>query len=515
MEITLLSASLPKNESARLETLRRYHILDTPPEQAFDDITKMASMLCDTPISLVTLIDQERQWFKSSIGLNLTETSRDLAFCAHAILGSEIFIVPDALGDERFAENPLVTTAPHLRFYAGVPLVTLSGHAMGTLCVIDHRPRKLTSIQKEMLQTLARQVVAQLELRRYQLEEAQTLHIGSMSFDVTAETEAKQALKLSESRFRAAAEASMDAFFLLDSVRNAQGEIEDFLFVDMNSRAEELLDLPRAKVIGERLCILLPVNRTDGFFEKYVRVMETKEALEEEFAIDAEHIMASWLHHQVVAVGDGVAITSRDVTVRIAMEAQIDKSILEMSESRLQLMLQAQELAEANAKLEQLAMTDGLTGLINYRTFHERIDKEFARSVRHSKPLSVLLLDVDKFKDFNDNFGHPAGDHALKLVASLIQDTARSTDLAARYGGEEFMVLLPETDREGACLIAERIRKAVAEYAWSERLITISIGISFLRPTSVSPDDLISEADKALYLSKANGRNCVSSFDIL
>jgi diguanylate cyclase (GGDEF)-like protein len=162
----MITAPVPTNELARIEELLDLNILDSLPEQAYDDITYLASRICDTPIALVSLVDSERQWFKSRVGLDATQTSRDVAFCAHAILEpSELFVVRDATVDLRFANNPLVVEEPAVRFYAGAPLVSSAGNALGTLCVIDNHPRELTEVQTRSLQALARQVMAQLELR--------------------------------------------------------------------------------------------------------------------------------------------------------------------------------------------------------------------------------------------------------------------------------------------------------------------------------------------------------------
>lgn len=161
----MISAKLPLNEAARLKKLEELNIMDTLEEQAYDDLTSLVAHVCDAPIALVSLLDEKRQWFKSHYGLDARETPRELAFCAHAILQDDLFVIEDADADNRFHDNPLVTENPHVKFYAGAPLILEGELCIGTLCVIDHHSRELTEQQKEALRAISRQVVSQLELR--------------------------------------------------------------------------------------------------------------------------------------------------------------------------------------------------------------------------------------------------------------------------------------------------------------------------------------------------------------
>jgi GAF domain-containing protein len=168
------AAAIPQNEARRLKVLWQYEVLDTVPEEIFDDLSELAGAICDAPISLISLVDEARQWFKARTGISAQETSRDISFCAHAILQPGLFIVPDATADDRFKDNPLVTGEPNVRFYAGAPLITPDGYALGTLCVLDGKPRELRPEQLKALRLLARIVVSQLELRRHTKELAKS-----------------------------------------------------------------------------------------------------------------------------------------------------------------------------------------------------------------------------------------------------------------------------------------------------------------------------------------------------
>jgi len=350
-----VKAALPENEAERVRALRQYAVLDTLEEQSFNDITMLASFICDAPIALISLVDEERQWFKARVGLQATQTPREHAFCAHAILRpQEVLVVNDAMSDPRFLDNPLVTGDPRIRFYAGAPLVTPKGDALGTICVIDRAPRQLLPRKIEALRALSRQVVAQLELRR---------------------------------------------------------------------------------VVAE-------LDRGTKELQAYQRQLEGYQKL----------------------------------------------------------------IESANASLEAQSATDSLTGVKNRRAFDQALKEELARASRESTSLSLLLIDIDKFKPYNDEFGHPAGDAALREVAQIIAAQARPFDVVARYGGEEFVVVLPHTGVEGAVVVGERLRRAIEMAPWTGRGITISIGAS-TTGSEFDAQALIAQADQALYRMKKLGGN--------
>ena len=191
--------TIPTNEADRLQSLNSYNILDTLPEREYDDFTQIAAQICDVPIALISLIDKDRQWFKSRKGLEAPQTPRDYAFCAHAINEPDkLFEVKDSTKDPRFADNPLVTGDPRVIFYTGSPLVTPSGHAIGTLCVIDNKPREISQEAKDALQILGRQVVTTLELRKKN-SDLGTINIR-LNFEIEKRREKERELKRARDR---------------------------------------------------------------------------------------------------------------------------------------------------------------------------------------------------------------------------------------------------------------------------------------------------------------------------
>lgn len=304
----------PEKESSRLKALYNYDILDTLPEEAYDDIARLASQICETPIALISLVDKDRQWFKSKVGLNADETSRDLAFCAHAILEpDELFIVTNAERDERFESNALVTSEPHIRFYAGAPLVTAGGEAIGTLCVIDRQPRILNEGQKQALRSLSRQAMAQLELR---------LKVKNLESGVAQRRQLEARLRESEQRFHA---------FMSNIPAVAYMKDEEGRYVYINERLEKFFDTRRDLLLGKTAFDWLPEEFACNVSENDKKVLAANESLEElEHFTSLEGKPTHWLSLKFpftdLANRRFVGGISMDVTERIETREKLERS---------------------------------------------------------------------------------------------------------------------------------------------------------------------------------------------
>lgn len=456
------AAALPDQEQERLAALARYQVLDTAEEPSFDRLTSLVTRLLDVPIALVSLVDAHRQWFKGKVGLEARETPREQAFCAHAILdSSRPLVVPDALADERFGTNPLVTGEPRIRAYAGAPLITPDGHCLGTLCAIDRRPRVFSPEHIDILQTLADLTMNELELR----------------------IERRRAVALAEESRRATEELRL----LFDRAPLAVWTLDpNGIVLTWNHASEQTFGWTAAEVTGNFLPTVGDGQRQE-FFDlaselaqsRLPRVVQRRRRRKDGASIDIK-LAVSPLLDDAGGVRGFLSI-AQDVSEEIRLRDE----------------------------LRQAALVDPLTGLLNRRGFEEIAARELARARRHNSKVSAVMFDIDHFKSVNDRYGHAIGDQALAVVARVVLQNLRGTDVGTRWGGEEILVLLPDTDGAGARVVAERIRVAVA--ATGEPgvpALTISGGVA----TWEAGEDIketLSRADQRLYQAKDSGRNCV------
>ncbi|WP_328484881.1 putative bifunctional diguanylate cyclase/phosphodiesterase [Methylobacillus arboreus] len=445
---------IPANEEQRLKVLAQYHLLDTPETEDFDRLVNLAARLFEVPIALVSLVDHDRQFFKARVGLEACETSREVSFCAHAIIQDDILFIPDALNDPRFSSNPLVVGPPFIRFYAGKPLIAPTGEKLGTVCLIDSKPRTTFSDEdRHNLSDLAALVMDRMEMRR--LDYVKTI---------------------SQKRFENIAATSPDAIIC----SNAKGE-----FTFWNRSAERLFGYSASELADKSTAVIVPDSWRHIYDAELQRLQqgEKMELADQTIELSglrkdgsefpAEFSLSTWEEGNTISVGAIV----RDITERRQNEV----------------------------RLFQLASLDALTDLPNRGAWRACLTETLAAE----KPATILLLDLDRFKEVNDTLGHSAGDTVLKEVAARMKATCANAIMMARLGGDEFVVLLPGNNVREAKNIAQQLVNEIAkpyEFVGQSIEIGVSIGVSLAPMHSARSDELLGAADLALYKAKAAGK---------
>lgn len=467
-----------------LSTLGHHVIsrVDTVSEEVFDELAHLAAEICEVPIGLITLLDQATQRMKSCIGMEACEVDRADSFCTHTVEHKDIFIVADTLKDPRFRDNLFVRQSPFIRFYAGYPLTAQDGSRFGALCVLDTVPHHLTPVQQRTLQVLARQVVARMELK----VQSQALDAASLEA-----TQIARELLVSNTRFRAFMDATPAAAFMKDEAGRMM-YCNRALTSRYNREPEDW--------IGKDDFEIWPPEFAERYRKADIEVLagnRTVHFVDESPNVEGNPLVWDVYKFPFTDAGGrrflaGIAI---DVTRERQVEAELRRS--------------QRAMRELNMKLQKLSLTDGLTQIKNRRGLEDCLQRAFARSRKIGAPLSLLMIDVDHFKLFNDSFGHVPGDQVLQRIAVLMKQYTRQSDIIARYGGEEFIALLPETTEQEACKIAERLCEQIAADHWKHRRITVSIGVGSLQNHITTPSAFVNSVDEALYLAKRNGRNQV------
>ncbi len=452
-------------------------------QPAYDEAVYLASLICGTPIGLVTVLDQNTQRFKAKIGTDLTGTLKEESFCIHAIQQRELFVVPDTLLDSRFRELPLVSQAPHLRFYAGIPTFTPEGAAVGTLCVADTVPRELTEEQKASLVMIGRQVSSLFRERR------RILRLN----EILAE---KERIEIELRNSTTLFQSFMDNSPLIGFMKNASGRMAYY-----NRAFASHFEITREAWIGRNEYEFFPADVAKRLAEADHAILQSDELAVMETSIPgpsgAEHDWRTYKFAFVNAEGERfLAGLCHEITTEKNAARELERYHA--------------ELRLANERLFELSSTDPLTGCLNRRSLDEELENQFACFDRRYGFVSVLLIDIDDFKKINDTFGHEVGDQVLCHVATLLQKGARREDFVYRYGGEEFAILLPHTSKENAILLADRHRRSV-EQVWSGCAVTVSIGVASRSLHVSTSSAVLRQADTALYRAKAQGKNCVVS----
>lgn len=470
-----LTYPLADNEAERLAALAALGILDTPPKAEFENLIELARELLDAPIALVSHLDAERQWFSAACGLSAKQTSREDAFCNYPVAANKTFLINDAMKDPRFANNPLVTGAPHVRFYVGVPLCLTPGVVIATLCVIDTRPRRISASKLKALDKLA-QVAERLLAEHASGFKLQAAVAQLAASRLLVENQARSLELQNRILTNASALAKMGAWEY--DVATDEYNWSDGMY------AIHEVD-PSFRPTRESISALYAPDQRAQIAARIRSAQERGVGDDFEAPIITPGGKAKWLRMTShVETADGVPVR------RFGLKQDI-------TEDR-----------EARLKIEWLASRDSLTGLIN-RSQIELVAGQFAK---HGRPYSLILIDLDGFKDINDTYGHPAGDACLKSIAQTLESVLKDQRLG-RVGGDEFAILVEgpiEQAEATARLVSDCIARPIAWESHEFRL-SASLGIA-THQNGTSYADLMRNADLALYASKGTGRNLITAY---
>ena len=446
-------------EASRQHSLDRLSVLDSGAEASFDGLVHAAAAICGTPIALISLIDHDRQWFKANVGLEgVSETPRAISFCAHAIEQADLFVVEDAQLDPRFATNPIVTGDPHIRFYAGAPLLLSDGSTVGTLCVIAREPLRLTDQQREVLRQLGRTAVHLLEGRRALMAE------GDM---------------------RQEAERISSGMPIGLYATDGEGAC-----TFTNPRWQEIFGLSLEESLGSGWADTIHPEDRSAVFAEWTQAAEDAREFEMGFRLLRRDGSLINVHSQAKAFRDPAGVITgflgfaQDVTSEVALRAE----------------------------LQHQASHDALTQLLNRRAFDARLSQCLQQPAQPGMPGHALLyIDLDQFKIINDAAGHAAGDRLLVQVARLLEAFRSPEASLARLGGDEFGLLLPHCTVAEAEATAGRIIRVLEDVRYQEEeqrfRIGVSIGVVPLVGQGFDPDAVMQAADTSCFAAKESGRN--------
>jgi len=502
-----LSGSVPPpphpREEERIARLLGYDILDTERDELFDRITAMAAEITGSPISLVSLVDRNRQWVKSNYGIDLKQSSRDDSFCGHTIMDADkLMIIPDSMKDPRFVHNPFVTGEPHIRFYAGVPLQNGDGLAIGSLCVIDRKPRELTPDQIVSLQSLARIVVDYLDIHRSNRELTRLLlrekEIYSRLLNLSSE--------MASSSF---------------TLEQALQRIMDHLDPTLGWLSCRMTNLMTHGSGGIRLNPLLPPDPEIDQIWRQIDSHPTKPLHDgKKTAFISTGITAPQYAYLAIPIRNRGKLQAK-IEMIYPDHRKMDSRIKEVFDIMASNLAIVAEREIANMELQHRAVHDALTGAVSRTLFLEELQKTISKTDSFHPDTALLFLDLDGFKDVNDNFGHQIGDRLLIEVTERLRHLSREEDILGRLSGDEFVLLVRHLDiQQDLESLLKRIQRHISHpYMLGdlEIRITCSIGAAILDRNDLTTPELLRRAEESMYLVKHGVRNgyCVATPDII
>jgi diguanylate cyclase (GGDEF)-like protein len=566
------SMRLHDEEVERFRALLEYNILDTEPDPAFDELARLAAYICRTPIALITFVDENREWFKSVIGIDsgIREVPRDKSFGAYVINHPEdVLSVTKPLEDERTKQNPFLRSYPDINFIAGLPLTDRNGRRIGSLCVAGFQQKDLSFEQVSLLQTIAGNVVLHLERRRSVPDSGEPVppektdgdkeNAGAGASDSDEPTNIHALI----GKGGDIGEKILRDMEIIDEEENSttiRKDIKDLidklerqnrkliLLCDMDELLQASHDEEEVYTIVTNYSNRLFPDESGALFifNDVLNILECvsewgdKINSEREFLSDkcwalrlgrlhyvdnapselyCQHLSeTSNINHYcvpMVARGKTLGLLYLQSGIRSAGGAGDERENIYTSHI-VSTMAKLTALALGNIKhheaLQNYAIYDSLTGLFNRRYMEETLKREISRVARNREPLGLIMVDIDHFKQFNDTYGHAAGDMLLRSIGDFFKDRIRREDIACRYGGEEFVLILPGSSLENTCRRAEQLHEEIKRVRVRHRgsfisSVEVSMGVVVFSEHGTSAELLLESADKALYKAKAQGRN--------
>lgn len=498
-----VTARIPPSEEQRIARLLGFEILDTGNDPRLDRLTRLASIICDVPAAMISLIDRNRQWFKSVYGLPIRETPRDISFCAHAIMDPErIFVVPDTTKDPRFATNPLVTESPYIRFYAGAPLVTEDRIPIGTFCVVDYKPKQLNDHQLEALRRLSEIAMDMIDIHRSNTKLSRLLHLEKEVYSRLLRSSAD--LVTTAPTFDEALNFLMSHLdenlgWLTARIRNMQTGGTTGISYNKSLPYDPELPIIWQKIDSD--------PQVAAEIHSHTRFVSTA-PLHPEYSYLSVPIR---IRDRLVALIELIYPDHRKVEKRI-------QEIFDLMASNLAIVAE-RELVLIDLKHQ--ATHDHLTGAANRPVIMKGLEKAIRESESISPDSILLFFDIDGFKEVNDNFGHNTGDRLLIEITKRLNGICRSNDLLGRLSGDEFVLLARGIDVEnGLGTLLERIQKTLsASFMIGELEIRVnaSIGCAVIADPDISSTELLRRAEEAMYLVKTGERKgfCIADEEVV